>query len=170
MGWLIPANTTILTSYLTTESLNNFVGASIYVFPYQIEQNTTMSFGLYINGALVSNETYDLNANSPNPASIQTLLLSNSGDEVANFSHSVLGFSVPVFLHSSIPSGANVTVAATANQPVWVQIDNNTTVHSCEANTSSQRSNAFPDSLRLAMGSCTMAPNTISIDVESDAS
>src|SRR5487761_661024 len=49
-GWLMPANTDISTSYVTSQNASNFVTAILNVFPYQIEQNTSLRVGLYVNG------------------------------------------------------------------------------------------------------------------------
>jgi len=93
-GWYMSAKILVSTSYVTNQSLNGFVGATFNVFPYQISQNTSLYLGLYVNGMLVANQSYNLSAGRASPAVIQNHVSNQTGDRVATFSSSMEGYSV----------------------------------------------------------------------------
>ena len=122
VGWLMPSDTFIWTSYTTNQSLSNFIVATLNVFPYQIQPGTTLHLGLYVNGKLEATQVYDLGASSnAHPATS----LSNVGSQLRNFTYSMMGFTVSLFpLNSVLPSGTTITVSVSVTNATWVQIEN----------------------------------------------
>jgi hypothetical protein len=161
-GWLIPPRTLVSTSYTTNHTLNGFVSATLNVFPYQLPQGGLMYLGLYADGKLAANSTYDLGQSVAYPASILRNLVNGSGNALASFTPSLEGYSVNLVLHSSLPSGTRVTVTAYVSNPIWVQIDSKAPGLSYTEPTSSP----VPPSLGPEGA---LAPYTLSIQVQSNA-
>lgn len=162
-GWLMPADTLVSTSYITNHSLNGFVSATLSVFPYRLPQNGTLYLGLYVNGKLVANDSYDVWQSVAYPAAILQNLVNRSGDALATFTPSLEGYSVTLFLHNSLRSGTVIGVTAYVSSPIWVQIDSGAQgLSSVEP-----ASIPLPTSLEAEQAS---APYTLSVQVQSNAS
>lgn len=161
-GWLIPANTLISTSYVTNQSSNGFVSANLNVFPYRLPQNGVLYLGLYLNGELAANDSYNLGQSVAHPATFIRSTTSQSGTALASFSPSLEGYSVSLFLHHPLPSGTTITVTTYVSQPIWVQIDQGATSPSYIVSTSTP----VPSTLGLGQ---VLAPYTLSIQAQSNA-
>ncbi len=121
-GWQMPAKILVSTSFKTTHSLNGFVGAGIYVFPYDKGDNTTIYLGLYINGILASNRSLQISHTNAHPASVIGSQLNAPGGAIANFSNSVEYFEVSIVpLANSLPAGTILTLTVYTTSPIWVQ-------------------------------------------------
>lgn len=161
-GWLMPAHTLVSTSYTTDQSLNGFVSATLNVFPYALPQSGTLYLGLYVNGKLAASSSYDLGQSVAHQAAVSQYLVNGSGNALASFTPSLEGYSVTLFLHSSLPSGTVVTVTAYVSDPIWVQIDSRDPGLSLVGPTSVP----IPTSLGPEHA---LAPYTLSIQVQSNA-
>ncbi|MCL5068113.1 MAG: hypothetical protein M1368_07155 [Thaumarchaeota archaeon] len=161
-GWLIPANTLILTSYKINHSVDRFVSATLNVFPYNIAPNTSLYLGLYVNGELSANQSYVLAQNVAHPPTLQENLSSQAGQSLAGFTPSLEGYSVTLFPRNSLAANTNVTITVFVTNPIWVQIDSGAIVHSYEKATAI----AVPNSLIVDLA---IAPYTLSIQGESNA-
>lgn len=161
-GWLMPTRTLVSTSYTTNQSINGFVGATLNVFPYHLPQSGMLYLGLYVNGRLAANSSYNLGQSVAHPAKIVQDIVNASGNALASFTPSLEGYSVTLFLHSPLSSGTVVTVTAYVTDPVWVQIDASAPGLSYIQPTSSP----VPTSLGPGQG---LAPYTLSIQAESNA-
>lgn len=163
-GWLMPSQDLISTSYVVNHSLSQFVSATLNVFPYQLPSNGVLYLGLYINGKLSANMSYNLGQSVATPAAIVQSLASQPPNKLASFTPSLEGYSVTVFLHSPLPAGTTITVSASVTEPIWVQIDSGAVVHSQMLSTNSV---ALPAAAPL---SSALSPYTLSIQVDSNAS
>ena len=161
-GWQMPADTLISTSYLTNQTLSKFLAATFNVFPYEVQGGTILYLGLYMNGQLANSQKYTLTGTYETPASIKTI----SKDGVANFSTSMLGFTVSQFpLSSPITAGTEVTVTAWASNPIWVQLDFASIAHSFETFTSS----SYVPTSTVVSETQNVCPFTLSVGLESSA-
>lgn len=160
-GWLIPSNTLVTTSFVTTNSLNHYVSANLNVFPYQ--QTGTLYLGLYINGVLEANDTHNLNNSHAQPATLLQNVSIANGAQLSVFSHSLEGYSIYFALQNSVPSGARLTVSVFATNPLWVQDADNSSTTSSEITTS----NPLPLTLQ-SISKFTPAPYTPIVQVDSD--
>lgn len=133
-GWLMPADTTVFTSYVTNESITQFVTASVSVFLYQIPKGTVVVVGFYVNGNLATSQTYHTDNYTGYPAEMVQLI----SPGFAKFTNSTLGLGASEGgLTSPIPSGSTITIAVAASAPMWIQVDDTALVHSYQANMSS---------------------------------
>jgi len=162
IGWQIPSNAAISTSYTTNQSLNGFVSATLNVFPYSLPKSGTLYLGLYVNGKLAANSSYDLGQSVAHPAAVVRYLVNGSGSALASFTPSLEGYSVTLFLHSSLPSGTVITITTYVSNPVWVQID------SGDPGLSRLNPTSSPLPTSLGAGQA-LAPYTLSIQVQSNA-
>ena len=160
-GWLIPSNTLVTTSFVATNSLNHYVSANLDVFPYQ--QTGTLYLGLYINGVLEANDTYNLNNLHAHPATLLQNVSIANGAQLSIFSHSLEGYSVYFALQNSVPSGARLTVSVFTTNPLWVRAANSSSTSSYE----SVASNPLPLTLQ-SISKFTPAPYTPVVQVDSD--
>ena len=132
------------------------------VFPYQVQSGTILVLGLYLNGRFAAAQNYTLTGSYIHPATI----LGNTGQGLANFSNSRVGFTVSLFpIKTIVPMGAAITVTAWVSAPVWVQIDTASLTHSYETSVST---NALPAIIVAESGSA--APYTLSVELESHES
>jgi len=170
-GWLMPANTIISTSYVANSSLSRFIVGTLNVFPYHVVPGTVLRLGIYLNGQLAAARDYDLtgsykdqdiSGNYNTPAT----MLGNVENGMANFSNSLVGFTVSEFpLKGTLPSGTMVTVTAWASHPLWVQVDRTAPVHSYEASTLA----SYSPSVVVAANAGTVTPYTLSVGLETNA-
>ncbi len=162
VGWLMPPNTLISTSYVANVTLSGFIEATLNVFPYQIKPGTALHLGLYLNGRLSATQDYDLSGNYTTPATI----LGPVDHGVANFSNSLLGFTVSDLpLGTTFPPGTTMTVTAWASNPIWVQVDTIPLTKSYE--TFGMISYSAPSLLIPDVG--IISPRTLSVGLESSA-
>jgi hypothetical protein len=132
------------------------------VFPYQIRQGTVLYLGLYVNDRLAATQRYDLSGTYETPAT----LVGTIGTGVANFSNSMLGFTVSEFpLNTTLPAGTAVTVMTWASNPIWVQVDGRSTTQSYET----QGVNSYSPAMTIVENSGTITPQTLSVELESSA-
>ena len=160
----MPANTPVVTSFVANHSLNNFVGATFNVFPYHIQGNTLLVLGLYVNGVLAAEQEYKLDSVIAHPAVLIQNLSSLPGNDTAEFSSSLIGATVTLFMTNTLPTGTTLTVAASATSPVWVQVSDRSSVHSYEIVTTS----TLPQNLQSTTAGQRISPDTPSIQVASD--
>ena len=162
VGWLMPGDTRIATSYVANQSFDhNYMNAYVTVLSsstYRLQPGTILSFGLYINSLLMGTRTCfaDNPSGSGGWASIGTII--NNGYSLSTFACGVSLFKTP------FPAGSVLTVTVWSNCPVWVQVDTSPTTNSYE--TSNITSAAQP--LTIDPTSGTVAPRTITIDAYSD--
>jgi hypothetical protein len=161
-GWLMPANTSISTSHSAGQSLSGFIEATLNVFPYKIQPGTVLYLSLYTNDHFVANQEYDLSGTYQTPATMTRM----SGTGVADFSDSMLGFTVSqMSLNTALPAGTKVTVVTWVSNPIWVQVDSTSLTQSYEAQGVTTYS---PPSVIIA-NSGTITPYTLSVGFESAA-
>lgn len=130
LGWLMPANTVLSTSYVSKQQLSHFVSATIGIYPYQIQPGTILHLSLYLDDRLVSTRQYDLSSSS---SQTQAKMRGLAGNDVANFSDSMLGYGVSKLdIATPLPIGTKATVLVWANNPIWIQIDGTPTTVSHE--------------------------------------
>jgi hypothetical protein len=146
MGWLVPANILISTTYVSTEILNYSLIGSLIVFQYG-SSGQTIRLGLYENGELKASDGYVTNWNQSEQATPDAPITG----QVANFSYVTTEYAVSLFpLSSQIPKGVTVTVVAEFSSPLWVEVDSSPTTNSYESsvgtNTSSFAAQITPDS------------------------
>lgn len=162
VAWALPAKTLVSTSHTANQSLTGFLEATLNVVPYEITPGTILCLSLYVNSQLVANETYSLSGRYQSPATI----VATSGLGVANFSDSMLGFTVSEFpLVKVLPSGTVVTVVVWASNGIWVQVDKSSMVQSYET----QGVTSYYPAPGIAYNSGTIAPKTLSVVMESSA-
>jgi hypothetical protein len=170
-GWLMPANTLVITSFATTKSLNGAVETEISVFPYDIAPNATLYLGLYVDGQLSSNRTLDLTQNHAHPASMIGQPSELQGSEVANFTAALESYQVSIVpLTTSLPIGTILTVTAYVTSPIWVQQGTGSSI-SYEATATDPIPAAIPqDWLTSASSDLIAVPIRLTIGGDSDAS
>jgi hypothetical protein len=162
VGWLLPADTAISTTYTTNHSLTGFIEATLNIFPYEITPGTTLQLSLYVNSLLAATQSYVLSGTYHAPASI----VQKIAPEVANFSNSLLGFTVSeLSLNTTLPAGTTVSVVAWASNPVWAQVDSSPMTESYEM----QVSNSYSAAAVVVANSGSVAPQTLSVGFESNA-
>ena len=121
VGWLMPGDTRIATSYVANQSFDhNYMNAYVTVLSsstYRLQPGTILSFGLYINSLLMGTRTCFTDNPSGNGgwASIGTIV--NNGYSLSTFACGVSLFKTP------FPAGSVLTVTVWSNHPVWVQVD-----------------------------------------------
>jgi hypothetical protein len=135
------------------------VEGTLYVFPYQLQPNTTISLGLYLNGKLATTRDYGPKYNYHTPATMQGSVASGE----ANFTDSVLALLVSDALNNPLPSGTTVTLTAWSNTPIWAQIDSSAPTHSYE----SSGMVAYSAPSTIALGTGDVANYTLSVSFES---
>jgi len=161
VGWFMPADTLISTSYSANRTLVGFIEATLNVFPYQITPGTVLYLGLYTNGRLAATQDYNLSSSHKTPATI----LGNVENGVASFSNSLLGFTVSQFpLNATLPVGTTVTVTVWVSNPIWVEVDGTSVTHSYE----SFGLGSSPPSVIVAEAG-NIGPHTLSVGLESNA-
>ncbi len=157
----MPANTLVSTSHVANQTLARFIGATLNVFPYQIQQGTVLWLSLYLNSQLVTSQEYDLASFHTTPAVVKTTF-----GGAANFSDSIIALSVSqIRLNNTYPADTTVTVLTWASNPVWVQID--TAMVTASYETFGITSYSPPSTLVPQAG--TVCPYTLSVGVESAA-
>jgi hypothetical protein len=162
VGWLLPADTPISTSYTSNHSLTGFIGATLNVFPYEVVPGTILQLGLYVDGQLAATQSYTLSGTYHTPATIVQTIATG----VANFSNSMLGFTVSeLSLKTTLPPGTNVTVTAWASSPIWAQVDPTPLTQSYEM----QASTTYSPVATIIEDSGSVAPYTLSVGLESNA-
>jgi hypothetical protein len=155
-GWLVPANTQISTTYVSTEAVNHSLIGSIVVFLY--DASGSIQLGLYVNGQLRASSGHEVGSGG---GSGFVTSEGNVTNNVANFEYVTTEYTVSIFpLTSPIPAGVVVTVVAEFSSPLWVQIDNSPTTLSYES-TVSPSFNSFAATLPQDLGS--VAPHTLSV-------
>lgn len=161
-GWLMPGNTLVSTSHTSTQQLFGFIGATLNVFPYQIQSGTALYLNLYLDGQLAATSDYTLTDSYTTPATVVTTI----GRDVANFSNSMLGFTVAqIPLTSPFLAGTQVTVLVWASNPIWVQVDATSLTHSYET----PGLTSYPPSSVIIPEQGTVGPYTLSVGLESAA-
>ena len=162
VGWLMPSDTRIATSYVANQSFDhNYMNAYVTVLAsstYQLQPGTILSFGLYINGQLMETRTCFTDNISESGGWAGYGTISNGSYSLSTFECGVSLFKTP------FPAGSALTVTVWSNHPVWVQVDSSPTTNSYE--TSNITSAAQP--LTIDPTSGTVAPPTITVDAYSD--
>jgi hypothetical protein len=120
-GWQMPEDTLLTTSFVTTQSVHNWLVLSINVFPFEAAQNTTLYLGLYVNGQLVANNSDDVSQNHAHQAVMEGQPVAVQGSRLANFSSSLEAYAVSVELSDVLPVGTTVSLAAIVTSPIWIQ-------------------------------------------------
>ena len=143
LGWLVPANTTVLTPLMTNVTVTGWIMGDISIFPFHVQKLTLASIGLYVNGALIDESSYkNLSQNSVGGAGgtcnggfCGSQLLRSISSDLAVFSDWTweLNLYHLVGWTSEIPSGSTITFAFEASKSLWVSIDNLSSGHSYEA-------------------------------------
>jgi hypothetical protein len=162
IGWLMPSNTRVSTSYVANQSFDhNYMNAYVTVLSnssYPVQQGTILLFGLYINGQLMASQT--CSTDNPNRnggwASFGTWI--NKAFTLSMFDCGVSLFKIP------FPSGSTLTVTVWSNRPVWVQVDASPTTNSYE--TFNVALPAQPSTINPMSG--IVAPRTITVNAYSD--
>ncbi len=169
-GWQMPANVLVSTSFKTTQSLNSFVSAGIYVFPYDKGDNTTLDLGLYVNGVLASSQSLQISHTDAHPASMVGSQLDTPGGATANFTSSVEDFEVSIVpLVNSMPAGTTLTLTPYATSPIWVQTAASGTP-SLETSTTTPTPSTLPTALlSTASSGISSAPFPLCVGGNSDA-
>ncbi|MDG6979087.1 MAG: hypothetical protein JRN58_08410 [Nitrososphaerota archaeon] len=168
-GWQMPAKVLVSTSFKTTHSLNGFVGAGIYVFPYEKGDNTTIHLGLYINGVLASNRSLQISHTDAHPASMIGGQLNTPGGAIANFSSSVEYFEVSIVpLSSSLPAGTTLTLTVYATSPIWVQTADSG-APSYETSNTTPTPPTLPTELSIGSSGVTSTPYPLCVGGNSNA-
>jgi len=158
-GWLMPANVTFSTSYVTTAPMTTFISGIVNVFDYDIQPGILLTVGLYMSGAMVAMQTY--NTSDYHFPQLAQIVASNSSS-MAVFTNSLVGFTATVLgLTRPVPAGATVTVAIVTNHPIWVQIDGSAPVKSYET--------VAPPSDVLPANHGAISPYTIWVDIQSES-
>ncbi len=168
VGWEVPANTMISTSFVTDESLSTFLNAVPSIIPYNIQSNSSIYFGLYVNGDLKANMSYNMSNGNYSSAGVTRTIQNQNGDNLAVFTNDFVGYSVSFSLSggTSIPSGTTITVLMFANNPVWFQVANSdSSIHSYETSVPSGTT-SLPNNITPNSGST--APQTVAIGLFSD--
>lgn len=164
-GWLLPSHTLLLTSFTTGGTLNHFVGATFNVFPYDVQQNSSLYLGLYVDGELSASQSYNLSDTNAHPASILQSLSSANGAQLADFSASLEGYTVTLTLNNTLPADTKITISAFVTAAVWVQIADRPSINSIEA----AGTVPLPATIRSASAwQLSTTPYTPSIQVVSD--
>ena len=162
VGWLMPGDTRIATSYVANQSFDhNYMNAYVTVLSsskYRLQPGTILSFGLYINGQLTGTRTCFTDNISGSGGWAGYGTISNGSYSLSTFECGVSLFKTP------FPAGSALTVTVWSNHPVWVQVDSSPTTNSYE--TSNITSAAQP--LTIDPTSGTVAPRTITVDAYSD--
>jgi len=162
VGWLMPSDTRIATSYVANQSFDhNYMNAYVTVLSsstYRLQPGTILSFGLYINGQLMGTRTCFTDNISGSGGWAGYGTISNGSYSLSTFECGVSLFKTP------FPAGSALTVTVWSNHPVWVQVDSSPTTNSYE--TSNITSAAQP--LTIDPTSGTVAPPTITVDAYSD--
>jgi len=162
VGWLMPGDTRIATSYVANQSFDhNYMNAYVTVLAsstYQLQPGTILSFGLYINGQLMETRTCFTDNISESGGWAGYGTSSNGSYSLSTFECGVSLFRTP------FPAGSTLTVTVWSSQPVWIQVDSSPTTNSYE--TSNITSAAQP--LTIDPTSGTVALRTITIDAYSD--
>jgi hypothetical protein len=162
VGWLLPADTPISTSYTSNQSLTGFIGATLNIFPYEIIPGTILELSLYVDGQLAATQSYTLSGTYHTPATIVRTIAGG----VANFSNSMLGFTVSeLSLKTTLPPGTTVTVITWASSPLWAQVDPAPLTQSHELGASTSYSAVET----IIEDSGSVAPYTLSVGLESNA-
>src|SRR5207247_2618094 len=162
VGWLMPGDTRIATSYVANQSFDqNYMNAYVTALSssaYQLQPGTILSFGLYINSLLMGTRTCftDNPSGSGGWASVGAII--NGGYTLSTFECGVSLFRTP------FPEGSILTVTVWSNHPVWVQVDSSPTTVSYE--TFNVISPAQPQMVDPISG--TVAARTIMVDAYSD--
>ncbi len=162
VGWLMPGDTRIATSYVANQSFDrNYMNAYVTVLSssaYQLKPGTTLSFGLYINGQLMGTRTCFTDNISGSGGWAGYGTMSTSSYSLNTYTCGVSLFRTP------FPAGSTLTVTVWSNHPLWIQVDSSPTTASYE--TSNVISSAQPPTIDPTSGSA--APRTITIDAYSD--
>ncbi len=128
VGWLVPANTTLFTPFVTNATIAGWVEGTVTIFPFQYASSTRTVVGLYVNGTLVDTEA-DWVAGDGGLCTggvCGSVLLKSLSPDFAVFSDYTMEFGLYRSLSSSIPSGSTVTLAFEADEPLWVSVSNQT--------------------------------------------
>jgi hypothetical protein len=156
-GWHIPANTLILTSYITNESMSGFINGAINVIPYGMTDGATLFMGLYVNGQLRSSSNYTISSYYRSPASMVGAMKS----DWAIFTNSFIEYNVAlVSMKDILRIGSTITVTLWTSHPLWVQFDSNPATVSHETNIISSGMPITITNLVLII-----APHTITVGV-----
>ncbi len=162
-GWLIPANTSLSTTYNTNRTLGDYIQATFNVFPYDITPSTTLQIGIYVNDELAGSQSYNLGAYKLPKVDLESLKPATEGDELATFSPSVLSIIAAATLKSNVASGANVTLTVIASSPIWSQISQGSAAKTVEGKVG--LSITLSEALNPA--DFNSAPNTLCFEVSS---
>jgi hypothetical protein len=160
VGWSMPSNVLFSTTFVTNEQISGFISGTLMVFPYHILDGTILTLGLYVNGNLVARQDYAM-SNGPHPAA----LLGGVAGDVANFTTSTAGYSVALLeMKNPLPAGTRITVTASTNNPIWVEIDDSMP---WKSNLRGAAYQVLPDKLSPEGG--VLAAHTLSSEVEFNA-
>jgi hypothetical protein len=162
VGWLMPGDTRIATSYVANQSFDrNYMNAYVTVLSssaYQLQPGTTISFGLYIDSQLMGTRTCFTDNISGSGGWAGYGTISNG-----SYSLSTLECGVSLF-RTPFPAGTTLTVTVWSSHPAWIQVDSSPTTTSYE--TFNVISSGQPPALDPTSGS--IAPRTITVDAYSD--
>ena len=161
IGWLMPSNTRISTSYVANQTFDrNYMNAYVTVLSnssYLVQPGTTLSFGLYIDGLLMGTRTCSTDDLSGSGGWASIGSFSNGGSFLSTFVCGVTLFRTP------FPAGSMLTVTVWSSHPVWMQVDSSPTTISYET-----LSVASPAQPLINPTSGSVAPRTITVAAYSD--
>jgi len=167
VGWLMPADALVMTTFTSNQTLSRFLNGGVNVFDYHMLPGTTLKLGIYLNGHLEAFRAYELgNRTDPSRTEIPAQMLTQEKPELAHFTLSMMGTTVGISpLTSDFPAGTSVTLTAWTNLPLWVQVDPESLVRSYEtlADTS------YSPSANIVPETNLTAPYSLAIGIESYA-
>jgi hypothetical protein len=158
-GWLIPANTTIATTYLTNSSIAGYINGVVNVFPTNDSSKAQVTIGLYDNGLLLASRTVNLGKYHPRTSTVVASLSARED----RFSGSLMGLTVSPATITTIQAGTKIAVTISSNVQIWVQIDDSAKVHSYVSQSAGQ---VLPSILSITKQETS---HTISVGIESHA-